>query len=84
MTNLLIGNWAEGNLYWVVVAAIAILIILYYLIQWIRSTRNYRDSADDHARGCLDTLGLGCLQALGIGCLMPLTVVVLLVTTFIF
>lgn len=43
-----------------VVAAIIILLVIYYLVQWVRATRNHRDSADDYFRGCLDVFNIGC------------------------
>lgn len=74
LTNLLSGNWSEVDWVWLIFAAVLLVIVLYFLIQWVRSSnRGYSDSADDHAKGCLETVGWGCM--------IPVTVVVLLVTT---
>lgn len=59
-----------------VVAAIIVLVIIYYVIQWARATRNHRDSADDYFRGCLDLFNIGCW--------LPLSVLVLMVSSLLF
>lgn len=59
-------TWSAGDIISSVIAVVFLLIIIYYLIQWMRASRNYRDSADDHALGCASTIGWGCT-----GCCFP-------------
>ena len=46
---------------WLAVTCVVALFVIYYIIQYFRSARNHRDSADDYAKGCLETISLGCL-----------------------
>lgn len=70
--NLLSANWSEVDWIWIIITAIVVMFVLYYLIQWVRSVRGYSDSADDSVKGCLEAVGWGCM--------IPLTVVVLIAT----
>ena len=57
---------------WLAITCVVTLFLIYYIIQWIRNSRNHRDSADGYAKGCLETISLGCL--------IPLTFMVILLT----
>jgi hypothetical protein len=69
---MMLQEWLSGP--YLVVAILVALFMVYHLVQWIRASRNYRDSADDHTMGCLRVLDWGCL-----GCSLPVAVIVLLI-----
>jgi len=45
---------------WLTITCVIAIMLVYYIIQWIRSSRNHCDSADEYAKGCLETVGFGC------------------------